>query len=176
MRFIFLLILFCLLTGCSSTKKQEAPAPGASGWLEQVDIAARLQGNDALSTVIGSREWMQAISDQYAVYDDSGHGPDLGSDEWVNALHYKVFSEQLLDTADKVYISIDGERLAVFYDDATASAVIIYGGRKVTLPESIAASGVRFSREENEVFWVKGRTASYWRQGEKVFEGVEECR
>ncbi len=178
MRFVFFLILFLLLTACSSIKKQEIPAPGTSDWLEQVDITARLQGNDALSSKIGSHEWMQAISDQYGGYDSDGdgHGPDLGSEEWASALHYKIFNEQLLDMADKVYISVDGERLAVFYDDTAAAAFIIYSGRKITLPQSITTSGVYFSQDKNNIFWIKDRTAAYWRQGEKVFEGFEECR
>ena len=175
MRFI-LLLLFFLLTGCTSMEKQEVPAPGSSTWLERIDIAAKSQENNVIGTEIGSREWMQALSNQYGIHDKNGHGPDLGSDEWISALHYKVFSEQLFDMADKVYISSDGERLAVFYDHATTAASIIYAGRRVTLPQSIAASGVRFNQSKNEVFWVKGRTATYWRQGEKVFEGAEECR
>lgn len=176
MHFFLLSLLIVLLTGCASVEKRGIPIPGSAVWMEQVDSAARLQGNNVAGTEIGSQEWMQAISRQYEIVDAEGHGPDPGSDEWVHALHYKVFNRQLFAAADKVYISIDGERLAVFFDEVTATATIIFAGRKVMLPQSVAASGVRFNHDENEIFWVNGKAATYWRQGEKVFEGAEECR
>ena len=175
MRFT-LLLLFFLLTGCASVKERGIPIPGSADWLEQVDIAAKIQDNNTVGTEIGSHEWMQAIGHQYGLVDGDGHGPDLGSNEWINALHYKVFNRQLFATADKVYISIDGERLAVFFDKSSTVATIIFAGRKVMLPQSVAASGVRFNQDENEIFWVKGRAATYWKQGKKIFEGAEECR
>lgn len=176
MRFILLLPLFFILAACASVKEQEIPVPGSTDWMEQVDIAAKSQGSQVIDAEIGSHEWLQAISHQYAINDRDGHGPDPGSDEWINALHYKIFSEQLFAIADKVYISIDGERLAVFFDETAETATILFSGRKVLLPQSVAASGVRFNRDENEVFWIKGSAATYWQQGEKVFEGAEECR
>ncbi|MDT8363572.1 MAG: MliC family protein [Nitrosomonas sp.] len=176
MQFILLLFLFALLTGCSSTKIPEVPFPGSPDWMARIDAAVEPRVNNTPDVDIGSHEWMQAISNQLGIYDREGHGPDPGSDEWISAVHYQVFGDQLFDTADQVYISIDGERLAVFYDTDAGTAIIIFAGRKVTLPRSISASGVRFSHDKNDVFWVKGRTGTYWRQGKKIFEGAEECR
>jgi len=176
MYFFLLSLLIVFLTGCTSVEKREIPIPGSVDWMEQVDIAAKLQGNHVTGTEIGSQEWMQAIGRQYGIIDDDGHGPDPGSDEWNHALHYKIFSRQLFAAADKIYISIDGERLAVFFDEVNSAAIIIFAGRHVMLPQSVAASGVRFNQDENEIFWMNGKTATYWRQGEKVFEGAEECR
>lgn len=175
MRYVLPLLLLLLLKGCASTKDQGIPEPGSVDWLKRVDAVAKSEGN-VIDSEIGSHEWMQVIGRQYGIIDDAGHGPDPGSDEWNHALHYKVFSKQLYAAADKVYLSIDGERLAVFLDDAAATATIFFAGRKAVLPQSIAASGVRFNRDEDEIFWVKGRVATYWRQGQKIFEGVEECR
>jgi len=43
----------------------------------------------------------------------------------------------------------------------------------VTLPQAVSASGAKYTADEDEVFWNKGSTAKYWKNGKLVFEGVE---
>ena len=43
---------------------------------------------------IGSAEWMQAVGRKSGVVDRQGHGPDPGSDEWCRAVDYKVFGRR----------------------------------------------------------------------------------
>ena len=43
---------------------------------------------------IGSAEWMQAVGRKSGVVDPNGHGPDPGSDEWCRAVDYKVFGRR----------------------------------------------------------------------------------
>jgi hypothetical protein len=57
------------------------------------DVARALRLKLLDSSKPGSAEWQGAVEAIVQVGDDQGHGPDLGSDEWMNAVNRKVFGE-----------------------------------------------------------------------------------
>jgi hypothetical protein len=59
-------------------------------------VDRRLQITDASGhgPDIGSAEWQNAVSLKTGVADASGHGPDPGGDEWCRAVDYKVFGRR----------------------------------------------------------------------------------
>lgn len=64
---IISLLLIVLLVAC-----QNAPVPG-----------------DA----VGSFAWMERVDHDLSISDGQGHGPDYGSQEWCNAVHFKLYGE-----------------------------------------------------------------------------------
>lgn len=43
---------------------------------------------------VGSFEWMDMVSRRSGVLDGHGGGPDYGSQEWCDAVHFRVFGQR----------------------------------------------------------------------------------
>jgi membrane-bound inhibitor of C-type lysozyme len=66
----------------------------------------------------------------------------------------------------------DASALTVFFFNGTPSAVVLLEGEGATrLPQTISASGVRYS-DGDQSFWVKGDRAS-WQQGQAPARACE---
>lgn len=85
-----------------------------------------------------------------------------------------VYSQTSSAAIDVAYLSEDGERLEVVYDNIGQFVVLEWEDRTVILPVGMSASGARYSADGTEVFWSKGETARFWVDGAMVFEGREE--
>lgn len=48
---------------------------------------------------VGDAEWMAWAEQKAGVTDGHGHGPDHGSAEWCDALHYRVYGERAVGGA-----------------------------------------------------------------------------
>jgi len=75
---------------------------------------------------------------------------------------------RVLETASASYSCAGGERyVATYYrlsDDSLQFAKVVFpGGKEVTLPLAVSASGARYTDEREYVWWTKGNTA--WVQG-----------
>jgi len=92
--------------------------------------------------------------------------------------HFSAPSAPASAPGDKIihaiFVSTTGDRLAADFDNTAHTVTVTYQDRTVTLPRAISASGARYTADDNEVLWNKGNTATYWRNTEIVFEGVEE--
>lgn len=42
---------------------------------------------------VGSAAWLSRVNSQLSVSDGQGHGPDFGSQEWCNAVHFKLYGQ-----------------------------------------------------------------------------------
>lgn len=42
---------------------------------------------------IGSAAWLERVDRQLSVSDGQGHGPDYGSQEWCNVVHFKLYGQ-----------------------------------------------------------------------------------
>lgn len=72
------------------------------------------------------------------------------------------------------YYSDNGETLKVIYHiDESSVTVIQLDGKEIILPQAIAASGIRFTKDEKTVFWSKGTTAQFYVDDKIVFSGRE---
>lgn len=69
------------------------PPRCSAAWNQMVDRRLHIS-DDGHGPDIGSAEWMGAVGRKSGVDDGSGHGPDLGSDEWCRAVDYKVFGRR----------------------------------------------------------------------------------
>lgn len=56
-------------------------------WAEKLNPVSDAQGH---GPDIGSGEWMAALDKKLGITDEQGHGPDLGSDEWRRAAEKKL--------------------------------------------------------------------------------------
>lgn len=56
-------------------------------WAEKINPVSDAQGH---GPDIGSKEWMAALDRKLGITDEQGHGPDLGSDEWRRAAEKKL--------------------------------------------------------------------------------------
>jgi len=125
---------------------------------------------------IGSDEWMILVGRNLGVYDDQGHGPDAGSEEWQRAIHRKAFGIEPSGALRVAYVSETGERLVATYDTLANSVTLDTARGRVVLTRAVSASGARYTAPGDEVFWIKGATATYRKAGELLFTGVEETR
>ena len=48
---------------------------------------------------VGSPEWMAWAEQKAGVTDGQGHGPDHGSQEWCDSLHYRVYGQHAANRA-----------------------------------------------------------------------------
>ncbi|HBM16000.1 MAG TPA: hypothetical protein DD381_06625 [Lentisphaeria bacterium] len=72
------------------------------------------------------------------------------------------------------YKSNTVESLDVVYNNKNESVrVTMPDGRQYELPRAMAASGVRYTSDDNTVFWSKGANAQFWIDGKLVFSGEE---
>ena len=159
--------------------QQEAvPEIGTSLWMERINCLAGLHLKTDRRLAIGSDEWMTLVSRMLGVYDTQGHGPDPGSKEWKRAIHRKAFDNGPQCIRGITYMSDTGERLHATYDQCRNSTTLVVNGRTVTLYRIVSASGAKYSSNEDEVFWNKGGSATYWKNGNIIFQGIEEidCR
>lgn len=73
-----------------------------------------------------------------------------------------------------LYYSDSGEELEVIYHiDESSVTVIQPNGKQTTLPQAMAASGIRYTKNEKTVFWSKGPTAQFYIDDKLVFKGAE---
>lgn len=72
------------------------------------------------------------------------------------------------------YLSEEGKRLDVSYDNIRRRVALEWEGRTVVLPEAVSASGARYTADGETVFWSKGENARFWKNDALVFEGGEE--
>ncbi|HCA16958.1 MAG TPA: hypothetical protein DEO64_07475 [Alcaligenes faecalis] len=42
---------------------------------------------------VGSDAWLGKVDRQLAVSDGQGHGPDYGSQEWCNVVHFRLYGQ-----------------------------------------------------------------------------------
>ncbi|MDV2117456.1 hypothetical protein [Alcaligenes faecalis] len=42
---------------------------------------------------VGSEAWLEQVDRQLAVSDGQGHGPDFGSQEWCNVVHFRLYGQ-----------------------------------------------------------------------------------
>lgn len=42
------------------------------------------------STDVGTNAWLERVNNRLSISDSQGHGPDFGSQEWCNAVHFKL--------------------------------------------------------------------------------------
>ncbi|NYT63823.1 hypothetical protein H0A66_16015 [Alcaligenaceae bacterium] len=42
---------------------------------------------------VGSAAWLGKVDSQLSISDGQGHGPDHGSQEWCNAVHFKLYGQ-----------------------------------------------------------------------------------
>lgn len=162
-------ILSLLLWSCSHPPTQPPPAVASRSWMEQVDRRIDLSHSGVERPPLGSQQWMRAIGRASGVIDAQGHGPDPGSTEWLQAVDRKLFGSHPEVTV--TYHASSGEQLEVVYDNRREVVMFSWAERRVTLPQVISASGARYSRDEREVFWSKGKEANYWIDGQRVFHG-----
>lgn len=46
------------------------------------------------ATGVGSPAWLKRVDTQLAISDGQGHGPDYGSQEWCDAVHFKLHGQR----------------------------------------------------------------------------------
>lgn len=51
----------------------------------------QVQGQSPLE--VGTQEWMAMVTERVGVSDGHGGGPDYGSQEWCDAVHYRVYGQ-----------------------------------------------------------------------------------
>lgn len=44
-----------------------------------------------LPTDVGSTAWMERVDRELRISDGQGHGPDYGSQEWCNVVHFRLY-------------------------------------------------------------------------------------
>ena len=47
----------------------------------------------APTEAVGSEAWLEQVDRQLAVSDGQGHGPDFGSQEWCNVVHFRLYGQ-----------------------------------------------------------------------------------
>jgi hypothetical protein len=47
----------------------------------------------APTEAVGSQAWLEQVDRQLAVSDGQGHGPDYGSQEWCNVVHFRLYGK-----------------------------------------------------------------------------------
>lgn len=52
------------------------------------------QGLQKTSSDVGSQAWFNRVETLLGVSDGQGHGPDHGSTEWCNAVHFKLYGKR----------------------------------------------------------------------------------
>jgi len=72
------------------------------------------------------------------------------------------------------YHSESGEKLDALYNiEGSGVTVIQSNGKQTTLPQALAASGIRYTKDEKTVFWSKGPKAQFYVDDKLVFNGSE---
>ncbi len=83
-------------------------------------------------------------------------------------------NSQQKGTTDVIYYSESGDELEVIYHIEESSVTVIQpNGKQITLPQAMAASGIRYTKDEKTVFWSKGVTAQFYVDDKLVFQGAE---
>lgn len=70
------------------------PPRCSPAWNEMLDAKLGISDGSGHGPDIGSGEWMNAVGRKSGVVDADGHGPDPGSDEWCRAVDFKVFGRR----------------------------------------------------------------------------------
>lgn len=42
---------------------------------------------------VGDAAWFKQVDRELSISDEHGHGPDYGSQEWCNAVHFKLYGQ-----------------------------------------------------------------------------------
>ncbi len=50
------------------------------------------------SEPVGSAAWLERVDRKLSISDGQGHGPDYGSQEWCNAVHFKLYGQHAADS------------------------------------------------------------------------------
>ena len=82
------------LAACAHHEAEAIPPRCTPAWNIMVDHRLGISDDSSHGPDIGSAEWMQAVGRKSGVADRQGHGPDAGSDEWCRAVDYKVFGRR----------------------------------------------------------------------------------
>ncbi|NYT65007.1 hypothetical protein H0A58_03380 [Alcaligenaceae bacterium] len=55
---------------------------------------------------VGSFAWMEKVDQQLSISDGQGHGPDYGSQEWCNVVHFKLYGQHAAESVpcDQVWM------------------------------------------------------------------------
>jgi len=80
-----LILLFPLLLAEEPTAQKEHNTWAAK--IEKIHPITDAQGH---GPDIGSEEWMNALDKKLGITDKEGHGPEIGSEEWRNAVEHKL--------------------------------------------------------------------------------------
>lgn len=70
------------------------PPACSPAWNSLVDSRLEISDDAGHGPDIGSAEWMHAVGLKSGVVDSAGHGPDPGSEEWCRAVDFKVFGRR----------------------------------------------------------------------------------
>lgn len=85
-----------------------------------------------------------------------------------------IIPENPNSTMKITYHSENGEKLDVIYNTEKSSVTVIQSnGKQTTLPQALAASGIRYTKDEKTVFWSKGPKAQFYIDDKLVFNGRE---
>jgi hypothetical protein len=82
------------LAACAHHEEEAIPPRCTPAWNIMVDHRLGISDDSHHGPDIGSAEWLQAVGLKSGVIDRNGHGPDARSDEWCRAVDYKVFGRR----------------------------------------------------------------------------------
>ena len=83
-------ILTVLLLSTLAAISQDAPPKDWTAWAKWAEQQHRITDAQGHGPDIGSDEWANALAKRLGVIDAQGHGPDLKSDEWRAAVEKKL--------------------------------------------------------------------------------------
>lgn len=99
---------------------------------------------------------------------------DLEQQALIDTKSHRQESSRPMTTSVR-YRSADNETVQAVYDTHQNTLTLTTATETITLPSVISASGARYASPDGQVvFWSKGALASYWKNGELLFKGVEE--
>lgn len=87
--FILLLLSTALAPAQDSAERPPQQWQAWANWAEKLHAITDPQGH---GPDIGSAEWSQAMDKQLKIHDAEGHGPDVGSPEWRRAVAKKLLA------------------------------------------------------------------------------------
>ena len=78
----------------SHIEPTQIPPACSLAWNQLVDSRLGISDARGHGPDVGSEEWMFAVGRRSGVIDEAGHGPDPGSEEWCQAVDFRVFGRR----------------------------------------------------------------------------------